>query len=79
MTQEQLPTFLAIISPQVLSLLMNDKDISEQEAMQIFYNSELYATLEQEESKLWHLSANALYTLLAEELLTGKITYYDEL
>jgi len=79
MTQEQLPTFLAIISPQVLSLLMNDKDISEQEAMQIFYNSELYATLEQEESKLWHLSANALYILLAEELLTGKITYYDEL
>ena len=40
--------------------------------------SELYAALEEEETKLWHLSPKALYELYAEEKATGKISYPEE-
>ena len=34
--------------------------------------------LEDEETKLWHLSAHALYEMYQEEVTTGKITYPEE-
>jgi len=79
MTAEQLTSFLAILSPRVLALLIEQKGLSELGAIRIFYNSKFYETLEREETKLWHLSAETLYSLLAEELETGKITYPEEL
>jgi len=78
MTQTQLPAFLAILVPRILLQLIMHKKITEQEAIRILYNSELYASLELEETKLWHLSATTLYSLLEEELLTGKITYPED-
>jgi hypothetical protein len=79
MDEKQLTAFIAILAPRVLALLAEDKGVSEQEAIRVFYNSELYAMLEQEETKLWRLSAEALYALLKEELETGVITYPEEL
>ena len=78
MTAEQLPSFIAILIPQVLALLIKDKNISENEAITMLYNSELYAALEKEETKLWHLSALTLYRLLDEEVTAGFITYPEE-
>ena len=78
MNQKQLTAFLAVLTPRILSQLTEQNKITEQEAIRILYNSQLYATLEQEETKLWHLSAVALYELLTEELTTGKITYPEE-
>ena len=78
MTQEQLPSFLAVIIPRILMKLTEDKKIAGQEAVRILYNSEMYAILEQEETKLWHLSVDTLYTLLDEELSTGIITFPEE-
>lgn len=43
-----------------------------------FYPSELYAALEDESTKLWHLSAPMLYQLFDEERRTGTITYPEE-
>ncbi|GHV10094.1 hypothetical protein FACS189485_23060 [Spirochaetia bacterium] len=42
-------------------------------------NSNLYEMLENEESKLWHLSAETLYSLLEQELTNGVIQYPEEL
>jgi hypothetical protein len=78
MNQNQLTAFLTVLTPRILSQLMEQKKTTEQEAIRILYNSQLYATLEQEETKLWRLSAMALYDLLTEELTTGKITYPEE-
>ena len=78
MTQEQLPSFLAVIIPRILMKLAEEKKIDGQEAIKILYNSEMYAILEQEETKLWHLSTDTLYTLLDEELSTGKISFPEE-
>ena len=57
---------------------MDHKNLTNIEAVQLFYNSDLYATLENEASKLWHLSALTLYELLDEELTTGFIKYPEE-
>ena len=78
MTQDQLPTFLAVVTPRILSMLVERKRITEQEAIRILYNSDVYATLEKEETKLWHLSAETLYALLDEELTTGTVSYPEE-
>ena len=78
MTQDQLPTFLAVVTPRILSMLVERKSITEQEAIRILYNSDVYAILEKEETKLWHLSAETLYALLDEELTTGAVSYPEE-
>lgn len=43
-----------------------------------FYNSEVYSLLEQEDTKLWHLSALTLFTMFQEEKETGTITFPEE-
>jgi hypothetical protein len=78
MNNEQLPSLLSIINPRIIQLLMNNRGINTKEAGRLFYNAELYAMLENEESKLWHLSAETLYDLLEQELNTGKIDYPEE-
>ena len=57
---------------------MNEYLVGGEKAVEMFYSSELYSRLEEEETKLWHLSAQALFDLFQEELDTGKITYPEE-
>ncbi|MDR3088445.1 MAG: hypothetical protein LBU39_01330 [Desulfobulbaceae bacterium] len=78
MRQEDLHTVLAFITPGILHLLMERRGLAEEEAASLLYNSEMYRTLEDEESKLWRLSYPILYDLLDEELTTGKITWPEE-
>jgi hypothetical protein len=77
-TQDNLSSILLLITPQIIQILMDNKGLDEKEAARLLYNSELYNTLEIEETKLWHLSAPTLYTLLDEELTTGRITWPEE-
>ena len=57
---------------------MNDQRVSEEEAVTILYSSKLYSQLDNEKTKLWHLSVLTLYEMLCEEQNTGKITYPEE-
>ena len=76
--QQTLYATLTFITPGIIKLLMDNRGIGEEEAAALLYNSELYKVLEDEESKLWHLSFPILYDLLEEELATGKITWPEE-
>ena len=78
MTPEKLSALLAIINPSVVQLIMDNRKLSNTEAVTLLYNSDLYAMLENEASKLWHLSPLLLYELLEEELTTGSINYPEE-
>ncbi|MDR2576041.1 MAG: hypothetical protein LBC52_06315 [Treponema sp.] len=78
MTPEKLSALLAILNPTVVKLIMDNRKLNNIEATTLFYNSGLYAMLENEESKLWHLSPLTLYELLEEELVTGNINYPEE-
>jgi len=78
MTTDKLSALLAILNPAVVQLIMDNRKLTNIEATMLFYNSALYAMLENEASKLWHLSPLTLYELLEEELETGSINYPEE-
>ncbi|MCL2232310.1 MAG: hypothetical protein FWB99_04445 [Treponema sp.] len=78
MTPEKLSALLTILNPPVVQSIIDNKKLTNIEATKLFYNSALYAMLENEESKLWHLSPLTLYELLDEELETGSINYPEE-
>ncbi|MEY8312801.1 hypothetical protein AALA61_12605 [Oscillospiraceae bacterium 42-9] len=69
---------LELIVPRLVSAIMSGYDLSETEALTRLYQSELYSRLEQEGTKLWHLSVPTLYSLWDEEQRTGEITYPEE-
>jgi len=77
-TQDNVYSIIAMLAPGILQRLMDERNIDEKEAGSLLYNSELYGKLEIEETKLWHLSSFMLYSLLKEELETGKITWPEE-
>lgn len=78
MRAEKFTVMLELIVPQIIQLITDNIKISNKEAADLLYNSELYEMLETEESKLWHFSAPTLYSLLDEEIKTGRITYPEE-
>lgn len=69
---------IALITPGVLRLLMDNRKLSLEDAAEVLYNSRLYSLLEDEETKVWRFSYPLLYDLLEEELATGEITFPDE-
>ena len=69
---------IAIITPGIVNLLMENRGLSLLDASGILYNSQLYKALEDEKTKVWRLGYPLLYDLLDEELTTGKITYPEE-
>jgi len=78
MSNEKLSALLTMINPSIIQLIMENKDLSNIEATKLFYGSELHAMMENEASKLWHLSTLTLYELFEEELETGNINYSEE-
>ena len=76
--QENLNALLAFITPGIIQLLADARGIMPEAAAIILYNSKLYRLLEDEKTKLWHLSYPLLYDMLEEELTTGEITFPEE-
>ena len=78
MSDNKLSAILVIIVPQVIKEIVENENISETTATENFYNSKVYSVLENEETKLWHLSPKALYELYKQEVKTGKIDFPEE-
>ena len=56
----------------------NIKSYDEVTASREFYRSQVYASLEQEETKLWHFSPLTLYNMFDEEQKNGSFTFPEE-
>ena len=78
MDQEKLNIILTFITPGIIQLLMEHRQITAEAASILLYNSRLYDLLEDDKTKLWHLSYPILYDMLEEELTTGEITFPEE-
>lgn len=78
MNENQFSVLLAIIVPEITSLITKNSNITETQAISLFYRSKLYRELADENSKLWHYSPLTLYTMLQDELLTGNYDYPEE-
>ena len=75
---KSISSVIALITPGIINLLMENRGLTVEEAFETLYNSKLYEALEEEGTKVWRLSYPLLYDLLIEELDTGKITYPEE-
>lgn len=78
MDQKKFEAMLVLLVPQVIHLIAENRGYDEITAAQQFYSSHVYELLEQENTKLWHLSAQALYYLFDEEQTTGSVTFPEE-
>lgn len=78
MEQKKFEAVLVLLVPQIIHLIAENQNCSEICAAKQFYSSYVYELLEQENTKLWHLSAQALYSLYDEELTTGSVTFPEE-
>jgi len=78
MDNDKFSSMMFLLVPQVVQLIKNTNYLDEEKATEVFYNSALYEKLEDETTKLWHLSAYALFDLFCEEQETGAITYPEE-
>lgn len=75
MEQKKFEALLILIVPQVVQLIVLNYSINEIEATRSFYESKVYELLEQEDTKLWHLSPLNLFHMFDEERKTGDITF----
>ena len=78
MKEKKFEAVLVLLVPQIVSLIAKKHSCDELTATKSFYESMLYSLLEKEETKLWHLSAPALFELYDEEVKTGNITFPEE-
>jgi hypothetical protein len=69
---------LQMLVPLIIQQMCIHYHISEDDAVTALYTSKLYADLERERTKLWHLSPLRLADLWHEELAEGQVTYPEE-
>lgn len=75
MEQKKFKALIVLIVPQVVGLIVKNDGVDEITAAKKFYESRVYALLEEEETKLWQLSPLMLYHMYDEERTTDKIIF----
>ena len=75
MEQIKFQAMLVLIVPMVVELITQQLGLNEVIATRDFYESKVYSLLEQEDTKLWHLSPLTLFNMYDEERTTGNITF----
>ena len=75
MEKKKFEALLVLIVPKVVELIVKHHGLDEMEATKKFYESTVYSRLEEEETKLWHLSPLTLFNMYDEEKKTGNITF----
>lgn len=75
MEQKKFEAMLILIVPKVIGLIVEHYGLDEVTASKCFYESKVYSLLEQEDTKLWHLSPLTLFNMYDEEKETGGITF----
>lgn len=78
MGEKQFSAVMGILVEQVVHLIIENYAYDELIASNEFYNSKVYALLEQEETKLWHFSPLTLFNLFDEEKKTGSFELPEE-
>lgn len=78
MEKKKFEAMLMLLVPRVIHLIIENYSHDEVTASKEFYDSEVYSFLEQEDTKLWHLSALTLFNMFDEEKKTGTFTFPEE-
>lgn len=78
MVEEKFGAVMGILVPQVIRLITEKHSCNELAATKEFYESKLYALLEQEDTKLWHFSPLTLFNMFDEEKKNGSFEIPEE-
>ncbi len=78
MNNEKFSAIMGLIVPEVVRLITENYPYDEVTASRKFYRSQVYASLEQEETKLWHFSPLTLYNMFDEEQKNGSFIFPEE-
>ena len=78
MEKQKFEAMLILLVPQVVHLITENYPFDEVTASKELYDSQVYSFLEQEDTKLWHLSALTLFNMFDEEKKTGTFTFPEE-
>lgn len=78
MNNEKFSAIMGLIVPEVVRLITENYPYDEVTASRKFYRSQVYASMEQEETKLWHFSPLTLYNMFDEEQKNGSFTFPEE-
>ena len=78
MKDEKFGAVMGVLVPQVIRLITENYAYDEMTAANEFYSSNLYALLEQEETKIWHFSPLTLFNMFDAEKKTGSFTFPEE-
>ena len=78
MKEKQFGAIMGVLVPQIILLILENFGYGEMTAAKEFYGSNLYALLEQEDTKLWHFSPLTLFNMFDEEKKTGNFEFPEE-
>ena len=78
MEAEKFSAIMGILVGQIVHLITENHACDEVTASNEFYNSKVYALLEQEDTKLWHFSPLTLFNLFDAEKKTGTFELPEE-
>ena len=78
MDKEKFESMLILIVPDIIKLIVENYHIDEITASDMFYSSKTYEILEEEDTKLWHLSPLTIFNIFNEEHKTGNLVYPEE-
>ena len=68
MNENQFATILPVVISGLIRKIMEEMQLSDDEAFEKLYESKLYADLEQEQTKLWTYSVPKLFDLYQNEV-----------
>lgn len=77
MVQEKFVAIMPYISTDLIAMIVEKQNISEEAAIKKLYSSKLYAALENETTKVWQYSTQMLYSLFEQEEKNGEIQFPD--
>ena len=78
MGAEKFSAVMGVLVEQIVHLIVENYVYDEMTASNEFYNSMVYALLEQEDTKLWHFSPLTLFNMFDEEKKTGSFDLPEE-
>lgn len=78
MEDKKFDAILTILVPSVIQLIVENYCVNEIVASEAFYKSGVYALLEQEDTKIWHLSPLSIFNMFDEEHKTGVFEIPEE-
>ena len=78
MGEEKFGAVMGVLVEQIVHLITENYAYDEMIASNEFYNSKVYALLEQEDTKLWHFSPLTLVNMFDEEKKTGSFELPEE-